>query len=109
MEYVNYHFKTNSPEEKWSTAEIEEYLRENGMIKEQGKTSFVMDQPFLNIFPLNVSDFNNWNEEEYSPVETNYIAVVSTDEFFGSYKSEEIQFILSGLEDLLLTELQEEW
>ena len=57
MEYVYYHLKTNSLSEKWNTAEIEDYLKNCGMSREAGKPSYVMTQPFLSVFPLNVSDY----------------------------------------------------
>lgn len=108
MEYVYYHLKTGSFAEKWNTAEIEEYLRDSGLDKEEGKQSYVMIQPFLSVFPLNVNDYENWSEDDYDPAETNYIVVVSTDDYCsGSFKHEQIEFVLSGLEELLLTEVLE--
>ena len=108
MEFVYYHLKTNSLSEKWNTAEIEDYLRSCGMNREPGKPSFVMSQPFLSVFPLNVNDYENWSEDDYNPLDTNYIAVVSTDDYCsGSSKHETIEFVLSGLEELLLTEVLE--
>ena len=108
MEYVYYHLKTNSLSEKWNTAEIEEYLRDSGLDKEEGKQSYVMIQPFLSVFPLNVSDYENWSEDDYDAYETNYIAVVSTDDYCsGPVKHEQIGYVLSGLEELLLTEVLE--
>ena len=108
MEFVYYHLKTNSLSEKWNTAEIEDYLRNCGMNREAGKPSFVMNQPFLSVFPMNVTDYENWSEDDYNPMETNYIVVVSTDDYCsGSSKPEQIEFVLSGLEELLLTEVLE--
>ena len=108
MEFVYYHLKTNSLSEKWNTAEIEDYLKSCGMNREDGKSSYRMTQPFLSIYPLNVTDYENWSEDDYNPVETNYIAVVSTDDYCsGSSKHEQIEFVLSGLEELLLTEVRE--
>ena len=108
MEYVYYHLKTNSLSEKWNTAEIEDYLKNCGMSREAGKPSYVMTQPFLSVFPLNVSDYEKWSEDDYDAYETNYIAVVSTDDYCsGPVKHEQIGYVLSGLEELLLTEVLE--
>ena len=53
MEYVYYHFKTNTISEKWNTEDIEVYLCQCNLFpSDQKHNSFISDKPFLSILKL---------------------------------------------------------
>ena len=108
MDYVYYHFKTNRISETWDTALIEDYLRSTGLF--QGDR-FTSQRPFLSLSLMNVKDFEgSWSGRDYDPEKTNYIGVVTSDNWYwGVRKDPQIQAVFDGLEQLLHTEIQEDW
>ena len=108
MDYVYYHFRTNSLSETWNTAEIEAFLRSTGLF--QGDR-FTTQNPFLSISLMNVKDFEgSWSGKDYDPEKTNYIGVVTSDNWYwGVRKDARIQAVFDGLEQLLHTTIQEDW
>jgi hypothetical protein len=108
MDYVYYHFKTGSISETWDTAVIEDFLRGTGLFPADRFTS---QNPFLSISPMCVKDFEgSWSGEDYDPEKTNYISIVTSDNWYwGVRKEPQIQAVFDGLEQLLHTEIQEDW
>lgn len=107
MEYVYYHFKTGSIAEAWDTAEIEAFLRSTGLFPAD---RFVSQRPFLSIGLMHVEDFDSWDGQEYDPARTNYIAVVTSDNWYwGVRRDARIQAVVDGPEQLLHTTIAEDW
>ena len=107
MDYVYYHFKTNSISETWNTGIIEVFLHSTGLFQEDRFTS---QRPFLSISLMCARDFDSWNANDYDPEKTNYIAVVTSDDWYwGIRKDAQIQAVFDGLEQLLHTTIQEDW
>ena len=107
MEYVYYHFRTDSISDAWDTAEIEAYLRSTGLFPAD---RFVSQRPFLSIGLMLVTDFASWNGQEYDRERTNYIAAVTSDDWYwGIRKDARIQAVFDGLEQLLHTAIREDW
>lgn len=107
MDYVYYHFRTNNISETWNTGIIEDFLRQTGLFPPD---RFVSQQPFLSIGLMCVSNFDSWNGTEYDSERTNYIAVVTSDNlYYGIRKDARLQAVFDGLEQILHTEIQEDW
>ena len=107
MDYVYYHFKTGDISETWGTAEIERYLRSTGLFPAD---LFTSQEPFLSISLMHVKDFENWSGNDYDPLKTNYIGIVTSDDWYwGARKDARIQAVFDALEQLLHTTIQEDW
>lgn len=107
MDYVYYHFETNRISETWDTALIEDYLRSTGLFPEDRFTS---QKPFLSISLMCVKDYDSWSSNDYDSEKTNYISVVTSDDWYwGVRKDARIQAVFDGLEQILHTEIQEDW
>ena len=106
MDYVYFHFRTDSISETWDTAVIEQYLRSTGLFPEDSLTS---QNPFLSISLLCVKDFARWNGNDYDRNKTNYIAAVTNTSWYWDKKDPRIQAVFEGLEQLLHTNIQEDW
>lgn len=108
MEYVYYHFRTNSISETWNTGIIEDFLRSTGLF--QGDR-FTAQKPFLSLSLMHVHDFEgSWSGKDYDPEKTNYISIVTSDNWYwGVRKDPQIQAVFDGLEQLLHTEMREDW
>ncbi len=111
LDYIYYHFKTNSLSEKWNTAEIETFLYDCGLFsKNEKRGEFTSKKPFLSISLMNVSNYDSWNSEEYDSENTNFISIVTSDNWYwGINKNSQIQEVFDGLENLLHTKIQEDW
>lgn len=111
LEYVYYHLKTNSLSEKWNTAEIETFLNKCGLFpKTEKQDTFTSQKPFISISLMNVCSYNSWSSEDYDSESTNYISIVTSDDwYYGANKDTQIQKIFAGLENLLHTKIQEDW
>ncbi|MDE7476552.1 MAG: hypothetical protein K2M91_01145 [Lachnospiraceae bacterium] len=110
MDYIYYHFKTNSLSEKWSTAEIETFLYGCGLFsKDEKQGAFTSKKPFISISLMNVCNYDSWNSEEYDSDNTNFISIVTSDNWYwGINKNAQIQAIFDGFENLLHTKIQED-
>lgn len=107
MDYVYFHFRKDSLAEFWNTAEIEQFLRSTELF--QGDR-FTSQKPFFSVSLMNVKDFGSWNDKDYDPEKTNYIGIVTSDNWYwGSRKDPQIQAVFDGLEQLLHTKIQEDW
>lgn len=86
---------------------IEDYLRSTGLFPDDSVTS---QKPFLGISLMNVKDYDNWSGKDYDPEKTNYIGIVTSDDWYwDNTKNEQIQAVQDGLSALLHTEIQEDW
>ena len=108
MDYVYYHFKTDSISETWNTAEIEQYLRGTGLFPAD---RFTAQNPFLSLSLMHLQDFEgSWSGEDYDPEKTNYIGGVTTDDlYWGIRQDARIKAVFDGLEQLLHTTIQDDW
>ena len=107
MDYVYYHFRTRDISETWDTAVIEDFLRSTGLFPAD---TFTSQNPFLSISPMCVKDYDSWNGNDYDPEKTNYIGIVTSDDWYwGIRKDPRIQAVFDGLEALLHTKIQEDW
>lgn len=108
MDYVYYHFKTRDISETWDTAVIEDFLRSTGLFPADRFTS---QKPFLSLSLMHVKDFNSgWSSRDYDREKTNYISIVTSDDWYwGVRRDAQIQAVFDGLEQLLHTEIQEDW
>ncbi len=107
MDYVYFHFRTRDISETWDTAAIEDFLRGTGLFPAD---TFTSQNPFLSISPMFVKSFDSWNGKDYDPEKTNYIGIVTSDDWYwGIRKDPRIQAVFDGLEALLHTEIQEDW
>lgn len=53
---------------------------------------------------MNLCIYDSWSSEDYDPEKTNYISIVTGDNWYwGINKSAQIQEVLDGLENLLHT------
>lgn len=106
MDCVYYHFKTRNISEKWNTAEIGDFLCSTGLFPDD---SFTSQKPYFSISLMNVKNYD-WSGKDYDPEKTNYIGLVTSDDWYwGNTKNEQIQAVLDGLSALLHTEIQEDW
>ena len=107
MDYVYYHFRTADISAAWNTTEIEAYLRSCGLFPPDRFTS---QKPFLSISLLCVKDYDSWSSRDYDREKTNYISIVTSDDWYwGVRKDARIQAVFDGLEALLHTKIQEDW
>ena len=107
MDYVYFHFRTQNISETWDTAVIEDYLRKTGLFPAE---KFTSQRPFLSFSLMCVKDHESWSSNDYDPEKTNYISVVTSDDWYwGIRKDPQIQAVFDGLETLLHTEIQEDW
>ena len=107
LDYVYYHFRTDDIHEVWDTGKIEAFLKSTGLFSEN---SFTSQRPFLSVSLMCVKDHKHWNENDYDAEKTNYIAVVTSDDlYWGIKKDPRIGAVLEGLEELLDTELRDDW
>ena len=109
MEYVYYHFKTNTISEKWNTEDIEVYLCQCNLFpSDQKHNSFISDKPFLSISLMDVYNYDSWSSNNYDSKNTNYISIVTSDDWYwGINKNERIQAVFDGLEKILNAKIQE--
>ncbi len=107
MDYVYFHFRTRDISETWDTAAIEDFLRGTGLFPAD---TFTSQKPFLSISLMCVKSFDSWSGKDYDPEKTNYIGIVTSDDWYwGIRKDPRIQAVFDGLEALLYTEIQEDW
>ena len=111
MDYVYYHFKTADIPQTWNTAEIEAFLQEFPIFAEyKNDGAFQSKEPFLCVHLMNVRSYDSWNSDDYDPAHTNYISVLTSDDWYWGIKQDpQIRSVLDGLERLLHSEMQEDW
>ena len=103
MDYVYFQIEASAQQGKWGTAEIEAFLEGAGLSREEGRAAFLSQDPFLSIAPLNVRGDRGWSDKDYDQEDTNYIAIVTSDDAVGG--SPCVSAVLDGLADLLNAEI----
>ena len=94
----------------WSTSVIEAFLKKFGLFYPNDRKEFKSQIPFLSISLMKVKSYDSWSSKDYDPEHTNYIAIVTSDDwYYGVKKDPEIHSVFTGLESLLNTNIEEDW
>lgn len=73
-----YCIHTDCVSNAWGTAEVETYLNKSSFLREDGKGSFLSQNPFVCISLVKITDFSGgWSlPRDYDSKETNYIDII---------------------------------
>ena len=72
--------------ETWRTTHIEEYLKKINILQAEGNGGFRSIDCFCDIQLLLVNNWDSWNNNDYNSIETNYISIVTEDDFLSKYE-----------------------